>query len=149
MSELGLLRYLGYSALPESAALRRRLEQEQAEHLERGVHLIVVQSADGSLVVGDSHLYADTPDPFADERVDQLILEEFGAALGRPAPRVMARWVGTYAAAGDRTLFIDKPAPEVRLAMVTSGSGASTGFALGEEIVADLFGVDGRRRPRV
>jgi len=28
----------------------------------------------------------------------------------------------------------------VRLAMVTTGAGASTGFGLGEEVVAELFG---------
>ena len=28
----------------------------------------------------------------------------------------------------------------VRLAMVTTGAGASTGFAIGEDVVADLFG---------
>jgi FAD dependent oxidoreductase TIGR03364 len=140
MSDLGLLRYAGYSALPEAAPLRTRLEAEQHEQLKHGIHLIVVQSADGTLVVGDSHQYAATPDPFADERVDQLILEEFAAATGRRAPAVLERWTGTYASAAD-AMFIDAPAPDVRLVMVTSGSGASTGFALGEEVIADLFGV--------
>ncbi|MEJ0097116.1 MAG: TIGR03364 family FAD-dependent oxidoreductase [Bauldia sp.] len=53
MSDLGLVRYLGYAELPAAAALLRVLEAEQREHLASGVHLIVVQSADGSLVVGD------------------------------------------------------------------------------------------------
>jgi FAD dependent oxidoreductase TIGR03364 len=140
MSDLSLLRYAGYSALPEAAPLRARLEAEQREHLKHGVHLIVVQSADGSLIVGDSHHYAATPDPFADARVDELILEEFAAATGRRAPAVLERWTGTYASATERTMFIDAPSPAVRLVMVTSGSGASTGFALGEEVIADLFG---------
>ena len=140
MSDLGLLRYAGYSALPEAAPLRARLGEEQGEYLKHGVHLIVVQSADGSLIVGDSHHYAATPDPFAAVRVDQLILEEFAAATGRRAPAVLERWTGTYASAEERTMFIDAPSPEVRLLMVTSGSGASTGFALGEELIADLFG---------
>jgi hypothetical protein len=100
----------------------------------------VVQSADGSLIVGDSHHYAATPDPFADAGVDQLILEEFAAATGRRAPEVLERWTGTYASAAEHAMFIDAPSPEVRLVMVTSGSGASTGFALGEEVIADLFG---------
>jgi FAD dependent oxidoreductase TIGR03364 len=140
MSELGLLRYSGYSALPQAAPLRARLEREQREHLDHGIHLIVVQSADGSLVVGDSHHYADTPDPFGHDRVDELILEEFSAATGRPAPRILERWVGTYTSSPERTMFIDAPEPDVRLVMVTSGCGASTGFALGEEVVDDLFG---------
>lgn len=140
MSDLGLVRYAGYAALAEAAPLRARLEAEQGEHLKHGIHLIVVQSADGSLIVGDSHHYAATPDCFADERIDQLILDEFAAATGRSPPAVRERWIGTYAAASDRTMFIDAPASDVRIVMITSGSGASTGFAIGEEVVADLFG---------
>jgi D-hydroxyproline dehydrogenase subunit beta len=140
MSDLGLVRYAGYAALKESAPLRARLEAEQGEHLKHGIHLIVVQSADGSLIVGDSHQYAAMPDFFADERIDQLILEEFAAATGRAAPAVRERWMGTYSSAPDRTMFIDTPASNVRVVMITSGSGASTGFAIGEEVVAELFG---------
>jgi FAD dependent oxidoreductase TIGR03364 len=140
MSDLGLVRYAGYTALPEAQALRARLRAEQPGQIEHGVHLIVVQSADGSLVVGDSHHYAPTPDPFAHEAVDRLILDEFEAVFGRRAPPVLERWTGTYASAADRTVVVDTPAPGVRLVMVTTGAGASTGFALGEEVVADLFG---------
>jgi D-hydroxyproline dehydrogenase subunit beta len=140
MSDLGLIRYAGYAALPEAAALRARLEMEQAEYLEHGIHLIIVQSADGSLIVGDSHHYAETPDFLSNGRVDALILDEFAAATGRPAPAVLERWTGTYSSANGRTLLIDAPRPDVRIAMVTGGSGASTGFAIGEEVVADLFG---------
>ena len=139
MSDLGLARYAGYAALPEAQALRARLEAEQPAHLEHGVHLIVVQSDDGSLVVGDSHHYAPTPDPFAHEAVDRLILDEFKTVFGREAPRVVERWTGTYASARDRPIVVDTPAPGVRLVMVTTGAGASTGFALGEEVVLDLF----------
>ena len=139
MSDLGLVRYAGYSALPEAAPLRARLEAEQGEHLRHGIHLIAVQSADGTLVVGDSHHYATTPDFFADERVDRLILDELAAATGRPPSAVRERWIGTYSSCTDRTLFIDAPARAVRIVMITSGSGASTGFAVGEEVVGDLL----------
>jgi FAD dependent oxidoreductase TIGR03364 len=140
MSDLGLVRYAGYSALSEAGPLRARLEKEQGEHLQHGIHLIVVQSADDSLVVGDSHHYEATPDCFSDDRVDRLILDEFTAATGRTPPDVRERWIGTYAAAPARPMFIDAPAPDVRIVMFTSGSGASTGFAIGEEVIADLFG---------
>jgi FAD dependent oxidoreductase TIGR03364 len=139
MSDLGLVRYAGYAALPEAAALHARLAREQAEHLHHGIHLIIVQSADGSLVVGDSHHYAPTPDPFASERVDELILSEYALATGRAPPRVLERWTGTYSSAADRTMFVDAPASRVRVAMVTGGTGASTGFAIGEEVIANLF----------
>ncbi len=141
MSDLGMVRYLGYAELPEAAALKARLEAEQGPHLANGVHLIAVGSADGSLVVGDSHHYAQTPDPFAPEAVDELILDEFRAVLPAYATLpVRERWIGTYAAADDRLALIDKPADRIRLVVITSGTGASTSFAIGEEVVADLFG---------
>jgi FAD dependent oxidoreductase TIGR03364 len=140
MSDLGLVRYDGYGALPETAALRRRLEAEQAEHLRNGVHLIIVQDADGSLVVGDSHHDAATPDPFGHEAVDRLILEEFSAATGCEPPPVIQRWTGTYAKAADRHVLVERLADNQRLVVVTGGNGASTAFGLGEEVVADLYG---------
>ncbi len=140
MSDLSLVRYLGYAALPPAAALRARLEAEQGAWLAEGVHLIVVQSADGSLVVGDSHHYAATPDPFASEAVERLILDEFAATFGCAPPPVIERWTGTYASAAGHSLVRD-PAEGVRLVTVTSGTGASTAFGLAEEVVGDLYGV--------
>jgi FAD dependent oxidoreductase TIGR03364 len=139
MSDLGLGRYAGYAELPAAAALQARLALEQPEHLRHGVHLIVVQSADGSLVVGDSHHYAATPDPFCHDSVDALILEEFRLALGIEPPPIIERWSGTYASAADRPVLIDAPEPTVRLAIVTCGAGASTGFAIGEELISSLY----------
>ncbi len=138
MSDLGLARYEGYSALPAAAALRARLEDEQGEHLANGVHLIAVQSADGTLVVGDSHHEGATPDPFASEAVNQLILAEWSAATGQPAPAVLERWTGTYAR-GPEPSLLAAPHPRVRLALITAGNGASTAFAFAEEVLANLF----------
>lgn len=145
MSDLGLGRYLGYAALEAAGPLKERLLAEQPEHVRHGIHLIVVQSADGTLVVGDSHHYAPTPDPFGSAAVDALILEEFRAALGLSPPPVLERWTGTYASAANPGVLFATPRPHVALAIVTCGAGASTGFAIGEEVVATLF--DSGERP--
>jgi FAD dependent oxidoreductase TIGR03364 len=139
MSDLGLGRYRGFADLEAAAPLMARLAAEQPEHVRNGVHLIVVQNKDGSLVVGDSHDYATTPDPFSHQEIDDLILDEFQAALGITPPPTIERWVGTYASAADSPVLIDAPEPSVRLAIVTSGAGASTGFAIGEELVESLL----------
>ena len=139
MSDFGLARYEGYAALPEAAPLKARLAAEAPDMLANGIHLIAVQSADGSLVVGDSHHYAPTPDPFAPDAVDDLILAELDATLALPGRRVVERWTGVYPS-GPGVMFTDAPLPAVRLVMVTSGTGASTSFAIAEETVADLYG---------
>jgi FAD dependent oxidoreductase TIGR03364 len=142
MSDLGLLRYAGYGELPEAEALRRKLEALQPDHLANGVHLIAVQGADGSLVVGDSHHYDNTPHPFAPAELDRLILDEFTAATGMAPPPVVERWNGTYASDASHSMFADAPAPRVRLVMVTGGNGASTSFAIAEEVISELYGLN-------
>ena len=147
MSDLSLTRYEGYAALPEAEALRQRLNREQATHLAHGVHLIVVRSQDGSLVVGDSHHYGDQPWPFAPAEAEAMILDEFEKATGLAPPPVIERWTGDYATAPGRTFFIDAPDPAVRLVMVTSGTGASTAFGIAEKTLADLFQISGDLAP--
>jgi D-hydroxyproline dehydrogenase subunit beta len=139
MSDLGMIRYLGYAELPAAQALRVRLKAEQREHIDAGVHLIAVRSADGTLVVGDSHHYAATPDPFAATAVDDLILDEYAHVFAGARPRVVERWTGTYASAPDRLMLVDAPCEGLRIVLITSGTGASTSFAIAEEVIAELF----------
>lgn len=134
MTDLSLVRYEGYSTLPEAAALRARLQQEEAASLEHGIHLIVVQSADGSLVVGDSHHYGDAPEPFAMEEVDQLILRHLRSTLNLEAAQVTERWTGVYPSSKITPCVIDAPDDATRVVIVTSGSGASTGFGIAHDV---------------
>ncbi|HZZ70357.1 MAG TPA: TIGR03364 family FAD-dependent oxidoreductase [Phenylobacterium sp.] len=141
MSDLSLTRYRGYAALPEARALEAKLRAAHPQAYEHGVHLIVAQGADGGLIVGDSHHYADLPGPFAPAGAEAAILDEYARAVGRPAPPVVERWTGVYASADERTYLIDTPQPGVRLVIVTSGTGASTGFAIAERVIGDLLGL--------
>jgi FAD dependent oxidoreductase TIGR03364 len=144
MSDLGLVRYQGYSALPQARALEARLRAEHPDCFEHGVHLIVAQGGDGGLIVGDSHHYDHLPGPFAPAEAERCILEEYERATGRAPPPVLERWTGVYAVADDRNWLIDTPAPDTRLVIVTSGTGASIGFGLAERVLADLMGIEAR-----
>ncbi len=140
MSDQSLVRYLGWSELPEARALAARLSAEQGEWLAEGTHLIAVQGSDGGLIVGDSHHYEWSPSPFARGRVDDLILREMQAVLRLPGAGVTERWTGTYAHLPDRLMVRETVGEGVRLVIVTSGTGASTSFAIGEETIDELFG---------
>jgi hypothetical protein len=91
-------------------------------------------------VVGDSHHYDDLPLPFAPAEAEALILEEFKQATGLTPPPVIARWTGVYPVSEQRAWLVDKPSPQVRLVIVSSGTGASTAFAIGEATIAELCG---------
>lgn len=141
MADLSLVRYDGYAALPQAEALSRRLHEERAAQLAAGVHLIVVQSADGSLVVGDSHEYDPAPDPFQRLEIDRLILDALEeSAPGLSAP-VIERWIGTYAWSPRRRWFTEEARPGVHLTVVACGAGMSAALALGERVVSAATGL--------
>jgi FAD dependent oxidoreductase TIGR03364 len=132
MSDLSLVRYRGYSELPGAARLEDRLRLEQGRELQHGIHLIVVQSADGSLVVGDSHRYGDSMPPFEPAEAEELILHEMQRMLCLGHYRVEERWTGIYPS-GSQDAFIADVLPGVQVVSVISGTGMSTAFALAEE----------------
>jgi D-hydroxyproline dehydrogenase subunit beta len=134
MSDLSLVRYRGYAELPESAALLKVLQEEQAQALEHGVHLIAVQGSDGSLVVGDSHHGGDDASPFAQAEVEDCILTELRAVLNLESLRVVERWMGAYPVDARSDVRIEAPDEQLRAVVVTSGTGASTAFALAEDV---------------
>jgi FAD dependent oxidoreductase TIGR03364 len=134
MSDLSLVRYRGYADLPESAALLARLRAEEPECLTHGIHLIVVQSADGTLVVGDSHHDHAAPAPFASEAVDSLILAKLRETLRLPALDVVERWTGVYPTGHSADCLIEAPDAATRVVVVTSGTGASTAFGIAEDV---------------
>lgn len=135
MSDLSLVRYRGFAASPQAPALRQRLELEAAEQLANGIHLIAVQSQDGSLVVGDSHHDDTSARPFARAEVDEMILRELRCALHLDRLRVVERWVGVYPVSTSGDVLVESPDAVTRVVLVTSGTGASTAFALAEDVM--------------
>lgn len=135
MSDLSFARYDGFADLPEGKKLSELIRQQQPEYVAAGIHLIVVQSNDGSWVVGDSHVYDSAEHPFRDERIDQLILQELNTLMPSVEVSVTERWLGVYSSADD-VVHKSRPQDHVVLGIVTSGTGASTGFAFAEELLA-------------
>ena len=137
MADLSLVRYAGYAALAEAAALREQLIAEVPASLDAGIHLIAVQSADGTLVVGDSHHDDRTPWPFAQEAVDELILSHLREAVPLEACQVVERWTGVYPTGHSQDALVKAPRSDLRVVLVTSGTGASTAFGLAEDVFSE------------
>jgi len=139
MTDNSLARYLGWSELPEAKALKERIAKEMPEYVKEGIHLIVVQSADGSLVVGDSHRYGSSEDVFASERIEQLIIKLMYQVLNITEHRVVERWTGVYPSSNVSDALIEKVSPSIRVAIVSSGTGASTAFGLAKDNFDEWF----------
>ena len=139
MTGLSLLRYPGFAALPEVAAVRERLEAHRPDIVDHGVHLIVTQRPDGRLVVGDTHAYGVAVEPWREEALDELLLAEAGALLGARELRVRRRWVGVYPAAPGSPFAVEAPCRGVRVVGVVSGIGMTTALGLAPRVLDGLL----------
>jgi FAD dependent oxidoreductase TIGR03364 len=133
-----LLRYGAFVACPSAAAVRRRFERDHRELIDADVNLMFTQRPDGDLLIGDTHHYDRTVDPFRREELDNLILREVGRLLGVDRLDVKERWQGVYASAsGD--FLVATPVEGTRLVSVTSGIGMTTALGLAPEVLDDLL----------
>ena len=114
MSDLGLVRYLGYAELPEAAALRRRLEGEQPDA--SGQRRAPDRGAERGRLAGGRRLAPLRRDARSVRAGCGRRADPGRAAHGRgagPIPRVLERWTGTYASA-DGPADARRPRPPTR-----------------------------------
>ncbi|MGR4009386.1 TIGR03364 family FAD-dependent oxidoreductase [Leucobacter sp. 1207-22] len=127
-------RYDGLSQLPEAQSIRERMANDAPELIEAHVNIKMSQRPNGRLVIGDTHAYAQTHEPFKDEALDLLLLREFEQLLGAPLT-VRRRWHGEYATAAADDFYVREPHPGVFIACVTNGTGMSTGMGFAESVL--------------
>jgi len=140
MTDNSLARYLGWSELPEAKTLKERIAIEMPEYVKEGIHLIVVQSADGSLVVGDSHHYGSSENVFASDKIERLIIKLMYQVLSITEHMVIERWTGVYPVSNAFDALIEKVSPTMRVVIVSSGTGASTAFGLAKDNFDEWLG---------
>ncbi|MDJ1137682.1 TIGR03364 family FAD-dependent oxidoreductase [Streptomyces iconiensis] len=133
---LTLLHYAAFEGLAAQAALRARLDTQLPYEREHGVHVLLSQTADGRLTIGDSHAYAGTHDPFQDEGINEAVLRYLRTFAKVPEPVVTERWEGHYPSLRDgRTELVVSPEPGVTVVNGVGGAGMTLSFGLAEEVV--------------
>lgn len=129
-----LTRYDGFAAMPSVPALRAELARREPELVSYIANLMVT-GIDQGLLVGDSHAYSLSPEPFIDEDVAQLLLDKAMPLLGIARPIVKQRWLGRYADSPTTNLLLERPDSKTTVAVVTSGIGMTLSFGIAELVV--------------
>lgn len=133
-----LARYGGFSVLPSHEALRAELAVREPELTGCIANLMVTGIPEG-LLIGDSHAYAKSPEPFIDERIAQLLLDKATNYLGIGKPVIKQRWLGRYANSVKTDLILEKPDARTTVAVVASGIGMTYSFGLADRIIRGDF----------
>ncbi|MCU1556803.1 MAG: hypothetical protein JWN09_798 [Microbacteriaceae bacterium] len=125
-----MLRYPAFTETDASAALRSRIAADDPDLIDIDANVMFTQRPDGSLLVGDSHRYDLTMDPFQRESTSELLLRRVAQVLGVESLRIVERWQGVYASSPQHPYLLAEPVPGVAVASVTSGVGMTISFGL-------------------
>jgi FAD dependent oxidoreductase TIGR03364 len=127
-----MLRYPAFAETDAAAGLRVEMAAEHPEFLDIVANVMFTQRPDGTLIVGDSHRYGVTQDPFLSEPTSDTLLTEIRRILGIELT-VVERWQGVYASSPRQPLLIAEVAPGVTTAIITSGVGMTISLGLAEK----------------
>jgi D-hydroxyproline dehydrogenase subunit beta len=130
-----------YKAFQMCSTLRKlksRVACEKPEYEKYLIHVLVSQTADGAITLGDSHEYGDCVDIFDKPEIDELILREAQIFLRLPTFQVAERWHGVYSTHAEKPFFEAEPAERVHIVTAPGGSGMTLSFGLAERTMAGL-----------
>lgn len=132
-----MLRYPAFVETKASPALRAAVTADRPDLVAINANVMLTQRPDGTLIVGDSHAYDLTLDPFLDERISDVLLAAAAELLGVERLDVRQRWMGVYASAPEPYL-VAHPEPGLTVVSVTSGVGMTISHGLAARTWAGL-----------
>ncbi|MFC0581577.1 TIGR03364 family FAD-dependent oxidoreductase [Micrococcoides hystricis] len=133
-----LLRYDAFAETAAAASLRDRIVAAKPELLSIGANCMFTRRPDGTVLVGDSHVYDRSVQPFLEEATSNLLLREAADYLGVPELKVLQRWQGVYASSDVRPLVVEEVSARVTAVTVATGIGMTISFGLAEENLTQL-----------
>lgn len=137
LTATSMLRYPAFTDMPSAEALRSEVEAKQPELLDIGANVMFTQRPDGTIILGDSHHYHRTADPFLDETVTDALNNDISGRIGRPL-EIIERWQGIYASSDVAPILVRNIQPGVTVVSVTSGVGMTLSFGLAHRNVSRL-----------
>lgn len=138
LTATSMLRYPAFTDMPAAAALHSEVLENQPELLEIGANVMFTQRPDGTVILGDSHHYHRTADPFLDEAVTTTLNAEITDRIGEPL-EIIQRWQGVYASSDVAPILVRAIQPGVTVVSVTSGVGMTLSFGLAHRNVSRLY----------
>ena len=130
--------YKAFQTCSTLARLRERVDREKPAYERYLIHVLVSQTADGAITLGDSHEYSPCPDIFDKQEIDDLILREARTFLHLPSFDIAQRWHGVYSTHPEKPFFEASPAPAVRIVTGLGGSGMTLSFGLAERTLDQM-----------
>ncbi|RDC61850.1 TIGR03364 family FAD-dependent oxidoreductase [Adhaeribacter pallidiroseus] len=129
LTGLSIRRYYAFKSCPSYANLK--LAEVAADLQQWGIHILFKQAQDGSIIIGDSHEYADTTasqelDYSVEDEINSAILREAQQILDLPDWRMKRSWNGYYSQSKSAEIFEHVIDQKIHIVTGIGGKGMTT-----------------------
>jgi FAD dependent oxidoreductase TIGR03364 len=132
-----MTRYDGFTTMPAAEAVHQEIQGHSPELIDIGANVMFTRRPDGTVLLGDSHVYGQTIGPFQDEWMTSRLVGEIEKILGTRLT-VTQRWQGIYASSPLTALLREDLDSSTTAITVTSGIGMTLSFGIAAETIQRL-----------
>lgn len=136
---LSLIHYPSFKVANSLNDLKKRFEKDLPTYISNGIHVMVSQNDDGELIVGDTHEYGLTFDPFDSANLNKFVLDYLATFMEISDWNLTQTWNGIYPKMtnGTTEVFLN-PLKDVYIINGVGGVGMTLSFGLAEELIAQI-----------
>jgi FAD dependent oxidoreductase TIGR03364 len=145
LTGLSIRRYEAFYECPSFKAIKGN---EDPDTLERkwGVHILFKQAADGSVILGDSHHYADAKniDDLGfdlDMDIDNFMIHEAKKIIDLPNYEIQNRWYGRYSQCKNKDIFEHTIGDNIHIITGIGGKGMTGSGGFAKENIRKIFNI--------
>jgi FAD dependent oxidoreductase TIGR03364 len=136
---LTLRHYAAFAECPSLQKVDDRYDRELPDFKTHGVHVLLSQNNYGELIIGDSHHYDTTHEPFDSDYIDRIILDYLKSFVNLGDFQVTERWHGIYPKLSGQLNLVVEPEPNVTIVNGLGGAGMTLSFGLAEKVIDQLY----------
>ncbi|MEL6357647.1 MAG: HAD family hydrolase, partial [Bacteroidota bacterium] len=107
-----------------------------------GIHILFKQADDGSVILGDSHVYANEECQLPFDRredIDEFMLTEAKQIYDLPDYRISQRWIGRYAQCKQDDIFTTTIDDRIHIVAGIGGKGMTAGPGFAQQHIQRIF----------
>jgi FAD dependent oxidoreductase TIGR03364 len=135
---LTLLHYQGFKKCTSLTHVEKRYNETHQFNRKYGIHVLLAQNPYGDFIIGDSHEYSKTVEPFDREDINASILDYLSTFTRLENLKIVERWNGVYPKSSKTTHLITSPDKNVLIVNGLGGAGMTLSFGLAEEVIETL-----------
>jgi FAD dependent oxidoreductase TIGR03364 len=125
---LTLRHYASFRNCRSLNALKERFHREMKAYEKWGIHVMVSQNQQNQLIIGDSHEYGYTFDPFNKKEINDHIIDYMKRFLNVHPLKIEETWYGVYSKNPAGTFYVSEPDKNVRIITGFGGAGMTLSF---------------------